>query len=121
MKNGKALCGQEQDGTAEDPGGGAESEQRPGAAGAGSAGRRGRLVGPIKQFGLSFAGERAQEFFELRGDMIRSVLCKLSAGTSSINNCQIKILKDDNGTAAKNSSEYNYSALGWEHFQARCG
>lgn len=53
--------------------------------------------------------------------MIGSLLCKFLACTSLINNCQIKFLKDDNGTAAKNSSEYNYSAFGWEHFQARCG
>ena len=39
--------------------------------------------------------------------MIRSVLCKFFACTTSINNCQIKFLKDDNGTAAKNSSECN--------------
>lgn len=56
--------------------------------------------------------ESAQKFFELKSDMIGFVFCMFFAHMSLINNCQIKFLKDDNETAAKNSSENNYSALG---------
>lgn len=65
-------------------------------------------------------GRTGKEAFKLRCGIIGSVLSKLVAHISSINICQIDFLKG-NGTEAKNSPEYNYSALGWEHFRARCG
>lgn len=65
-------------------------------------------------------GEEGKEDRQVKEWHIGPEISKAAACISSINICQIDFSKG-NGTVAKNSSECNYSALGWEHFYARCG
>lgn len=69
---------------------------------------------------MVFWGEgKGKEAFKLRSGVIGTAFSKFIACISSTNICQNDFLKG-NGTVAKKSSEYNYSALCWEHFHVRC-
>lgn len=69
---------------------------------------------------VGFWGEEGREDLQAKEWHIGPEISKAAACINSINICQIDVSKG-NGTVAKNSSEYNYSALGWEHFYARYG